>query len=188
VDRFPECGKPIDLEVGAGLSIDATQVPENLAHLVPIVNKWSFDNLDDQDVFVTHMERHRPGEIEQLNAAFNDETHARFRAWRLSLPFDKHRNEFTAEDWQHPYWLFLNVIKLRETTGGHDDSPAVQEMLARQSEAIRRTKYTQATILADEAFRNSDYAAYFEILSEYEDLLTDTQRKKMAVARRKAAP
>lgn len=117
MDRFPECGKPIDLDRGADLTIEAAKVPYQLTHLIPLVNKWSFDSLDDQDVFVDRIKRDRPHEIDLLNAAFSDEVKTHIREWGVSLPFDKHASKFTEEDWSHPYWQFLNVIKLREISG-----------------------------------------------------------------------
>jgi hypothetical protein len=185
VERFPECGKPIDLDVGAGLAFDGTNVPDDLAHLVPFVNKWSFDNLHDQDVFVTRMKRYRGAEIDELNAAFNHEIRGRIREWSASLPFDKHVGEFTADDWNHPYWSFLNVLKLLETTGGYGDSPAIEEAIKRHQEETRRERYAEATTRADNAFRIGNYLDYVEILTEYDDLLTETQRKKMGIARKK---
>lgn len=187
MERLPECGKPIDLDVGAGLTIDATDVPDDLNHLVPFVNKWSFDNLQDQDVFVTHMERYRGAEINELNVAFNHEIRGRIREWSASLPFDKHVDEFTADDWSHPYWSFLNVLKLLETTGGYGDSPGIAEAIKRHQEERHRERYGEATIRADNAFRNGNYADYIEILLEYEKLLTETQRKKMGIARKKTS-
>jgi hypothetical protein len=188
MDRFPECGKPIDLDRGADLAIDAAKVPNNLAHLIPFVNKWSFDNLGDQDIFVARIKRSRPDEIDRLNAAFCDQARADIREWAASLPFDKHVDQFTEDDWKHPYWEFLNVVKLREATGGNEDSPAVQEMLLRFQDETRRERYAEATTNADIAFRNADYAQYVRLLSEYSDLLTDTQRKKLAIAARKSSP
>jgi len=187
VERFPECDKPINLDLGANLAIDAAKVPENLSSLIPFVNKWSFDDLHDQDIFVAHMKRNRPDEVAQLNAAFSDDARAVIRDWSASLGFPKHVDQMTPEDWAHPYWQFLNVIKLRETTGGNEDSPAVQEMLRRFRDETRQEEYPEATSEADTAFRNAEYAKYVELLSVYEDLLTDTQRKKVAIATRKAS-
>ena len=128
MDRFPECGKPIDLDRGAGLSIDSDQVPEGLRHLVDFVNKWSFDGLDDQDVFVARVRAERPEEIAELNAVFDDTADGLIREWLVSLPFDKHADEFTDEDMRHPIWAFLNVLKLRETTEGEEGVGAVGEI------------------------------------------------------------
>lgn len=185
MEHFPECGKPIDLDVGAGLTIDATNVPDDLAHLIPFVNKWSFDNLQDQDVFVARMKRYRGAEITELNSAFNHEIRGRIREWSTSLPFDKRVDEFTADDWSHPYWSFLNVLKLLETTGGYEDTPGIEEAIKRHQEEMRRERYAEATKRADNAFRIGNYLDYIDILTEYHDLLSETQQKKMGIARKK---
>ena len=185
MERFPECGKPIDLELGANLSIDSSQVPAQLRYLIPFVSKWAFVNLSDQDVFVQRMQQHRPEQIDALNSAFDSHAHQLIREWSATLPFDKHVDEFTDEDWQHPYWQFLHVTKLRETTGGYEDNPNVEAMLVRHRAGTRDYFFREATTKADDAFRTGQYAQYVELLSEFSDLLTETQKKKLAVAKRR---
>lgn len=188
MEHFPECGKPVDLDRGANLAIDTSNVPSDLAPLIPLVNKWSFDNLSDQDLFVSVMESGRPDELAHLKTSFNNEVRSRIRAWAASLPFDKPATEFMDDDWNHPYWNFLNVVKLCEAIDGNEDTPEIQEAHSRFQEQLRRERYAEATNKADIAFRNSEYASYIALLSEFEDLLTDTQRKKLAIAARKATP
>jgi hypothetical protein len=176
----------MDLEKGAGLTLDRERIPRDLHFMIPFIEKWSFDSLDDQDAFVAQMQRHRPDEITALNRAVDD-ADALIRAWRKTLPFDKHVSEFTPEDWQHPYWAFLNVLKLREITGfDDDDDPEVIAARERFATESRLERYRQATIKADEAFRRRAYASYVSILEPFEDLLTPTQKKKKSLAMRRA--
>lgn len=185
VDHFPECGKPIDLDVGAGLSLSSTDVPAHLVHLIALVNKWSFAHLYDQDIFVSLMKKHRPEEVAQLNAAFDHETRSHIRQWSASLPFDKHVSEFTPDDWAHPYWSFLHVIKLLECTGGPRDAAGAEAARQRHQQQIRRMRYAEATNQADVAFRETRYSDFINLLAEFDDLLTEIQRKKMRLAKRK---
>jgi|694.fasta_scaffold06804_16 hypothetical protein len=187
LEHFPECGKPIDLNVGAGLSLDEVKVPDHLAHLIPLVNKWSFVNLHDQDIFVALMKKNRPDEVQALNKAFHCEVRNEIREWAASLPFDKHVKEFSEEDWAHPYWSFLNVIKLLECTGGHGDSPGREAARNSLRQEMRRNDYAKAILQADDAFRTGKFADYTKTLAPFEDLLTETQRKKMLLAKKRAA-
>lgn len=175
----------MDLEKGAGLTLDHGKIPQELHFLIPHVEKWSFDSLDDQDAFVAQMKRHRADEIAPFNRAVDDADPA-IRRWQKTLPFRKHVSEFTPEDWQHPFWAFLNVLKLRETTGYDDDDPDVIAARERFASERRIDHYREATIEADEAFRQGDYASYVSILERYEDLLTPAQKKKKSLATRKA--
>ncbi len=125
MDRFPECGKPIDLDLDADLSIDANNVPDGLSHLVPFVNKWSFDCLGDQDVFISHMKQFRGDEIKAINEAFNYEVRLQIRDWGISLPFGKHADAFSRDEMNHPFWSFLNVLKLLEATRDYENDSGV---------------------------------------------------------------
>jgi hypothetical protein len=175
----------MDIEKGAGLTLDRERIPRELHFMIPYVEKWSFDSLEDQDAFVAQMQRHRPEEIAALNRAV-DAADALIRAWSDTLPFDKHVSEFTPEDWQHPYWAFLNVLKLCEITGvDDDDDPEVIVARERFARERRLEQYRQATFEADKAFRQGAYAAYVSILAPFEDLLTRVQKKKLLLARRR---
>ncbi len=127
------------------------------------------------------MQRHRPEEIRLFNRAV-DAADELIRAWSKTLPFaSRHLSEIMPEDWQHPYWAFLHVLKLREITGHDDDDPevtAVQERFARE---VRTERYREATLKADDAFRRHDYAAFASILEPFDDLLTPTQQQKKAL-------
>jgi hypothetical protein len=79
-------------------------------------------------------------------------------------------------------------LKLLETTGGYGDSPGIAEAIKRHQEETRRERYAEATTRADNAFRIGKYLDYIDILTEYDDLLTETQRKKMGIARKKTLP
>ena len=175
----------MDIEKGAGLTLDRGKIPPELHFFVPYVEKWSFDSLEDQDAFVAQMQRHRPEEITPLNHAADD-ADPLIREWGKTLPFHKHVSEFTPEDWQHPYWAFLNVMKLREITGYDDDDPEVIAGRERFAQEKRIERYREATVQADEAFRQRDYASYVSILEGFDDLLTPAQEKKLSLAKRRA--
>lgn len=176
----------MDLDKGAGLTLDREKIPQELQFLVPYVEKWSFAHLEDQDAFVAEMRQHRPEEIPQFNRAV-DEADELIRAWAETLPFtQEHISRITPEDWQHPYWAFLHVLKLRETTGHDDGDPGVMAARERFAREVRTERYREATLKADKAFRRHDYAAFLSILEPFDDLLTPTQQKKKALALRKA--
>jgi hypothetical protein len=177
--------KKMDLDKGAGLTLERETIPQELQFLVPCVEKWSFAQLEDQDAFVAEMREHRAEELLQFNRAV-DAADELIRAWAKTLPFaNKHLSEMTPEDWQHPYWAFLHVLKLREITG-YDDDPEVTAVRERFAREVRIERYREATLKADEAFRRHDYAVVVSILEPFDDLLTPTQQKKKALALRKA--
>ncbi len=174
----------MDLDQGANLKVDHSKVPSYLQFMIPLVERWGFRSLDDQDVFVRKMQKQRPGEIEEFNRIV-DQNRTAIREWRMSeLSFlDKHVSEFTDEDRGHPYFNFLDLLKIREITGT-SSQPDPEELAMKQSlrNEIHRENYQVATLKADDAFRNKDYRAYLNILAPFEDLLTSTQRKKIALA------
>ena len=185
MERMPECGKPLDLDLGANLAINSDLVPEDLRPLIPLVNKWSFSSLTDQDYFVAQMKRHRKSELKTFNRAFTRAVDKRVREWLLELSFPKHVSEMTEEDWAHLYFAFQSVLKLRETTGEHEHDPAVDAMLSCHTEEMRLERYANTTVSADEAFRLAHYKEYVDLLAEFDDLLIESQRKKLAIAKRK---
>jgi hypothetical protein len=175
----------MDLAQGAGLKLDVSKIPQELHYLIPYVEKWGFGSLEDQDAFVMEMRRQRPKEVQEFNSVV-DEADPLIRLWGATLSqFDKHISQLTEDDWQHPYWSFLSMLKLREITGCDDKSPdeiAADERFARE---LRLERYAQAITNADEAFRLGDYSAYVCILQPFEDLLTPVQKKKRDLAARR---
>lgn len=133
------------------------------------------------------MKKNRPDEVQALNRAFHHEVRNQIREWAATLPFDKQVNEFSEEDWAHPYWSFLNVIKLLECTGGHDDSPGREASRNSLRQEMRRNDYAKATLQADDAFRMGRFVDYVKALAPFEDLLTESQRKKMLLAQKGSA-
>ena len=175
----------MDLNRGAGLKLDAGQIPETLRALIHWVEKWAFESLSEQDEFVAEMRRRRPDEVQEFNRLV-DEHRASIASWGATLShLDKHISELTDDDWRHPYWSFLNAVKVREITGFDGYEPEVLAAKSRVAQEIRTEQYNKATADADEAFRQRDYAAYLSILSPFEDLHSPAQKKKIALAVRK---
>ncbi len=77
------------------------------------------------------------------------------------------------------------MLKLLETTGGYGGSPGIKESLKQQQEESRRRRHAEDTLRADNAFRLRKHEEYIESKTAYDDLLTETQRKKVALARKK---
>lgn len=177
----------IDLEVGANLELDLTQVPERLISIANIVKKWGFASQDEQDVFVREMKRHRKAEVSAFNMtmdAYADE----IREWNLSLTqFDKDVADFTAEDWKHPLWAYLNAKKVRELTGPSTDRAGVDAMLKRHRDQVDKQRFKTAVELADESFRTGRYSEYVATLSEFQRQFTPAIQKKFDFAKRKSA-
>lgn len=178
----------MDLDRGAGLTLDATRIPAELHPLIPYVERWGFKSLDDQDEFVKLMLEQRREEVREFNSAIGG-LQSRIREWVIGLPEgNKHVSEMTPEDWEHPVWSFLSALKIREITGYEDDNDLdVLAARTRFQQEVRRQAHAKATAAADEAFRKGDYAAYVSTLAPFEDLLTPVQQKKMALATRKAS-
>ena len=157
-----------------------------MQHLIPYVERWGFESLDDQDAFVAEMKEQRPQEIEEFSTIV-DKAKPLIDHWGASLvELNKAMNELTEEDWKHPYWSFLNMLKLMENTGFDDqDDPEVMVANQRFAQEVRIQRYHEATLKADDTFRLQDYARYVSILSPFMDLLTNSQMKKFELAMRR---
>lgn len=178
----------MNLEAGAGRNVDESRVPDNLTPLIPLVRKWGFKSMDDQDVFVRRMKKSRPGEVREFARAV-DAASEDIRAWGLSLPFGrKHLSEYTEDDRSHPFHAFISMIKCREAVGWKDQPLTPEELgaIERQRRDTRLSFYQQATQTADDAFRRKDYVEYIRLLSPFGDLLTPTQKAKFSIAKSKA--
>lgn len=177
----------MNLEKGAERDVDESRVPENLKPLIPLVKKWAFKSLDDQDAFVKAMKGSRPSEVREFARAV-DAASEEIREWGSSLPFiGKHLSDYTDDDRNHPFHAFINMEKCREAVGWDEQplEPEVVAMRERLSQELRLDRYRQATQTADEAFRRKDYGEYIQLLSPFEDLLTPTQRTKLSLAKSK---
>ncbi len=176
----------MDLDRGAGLRLDRDQIPDELLPVVPYVEKWAFESLDDQDVFVAEMQEHRPEEVAEFSKIM-DEYQEIIVGWGAGAAPAKHKSQMTDADWQHPYYAFLDAFKVREITGhwADDDDPKVVAMREEVAREHRLEQLAQAKTEADDAFRRGEYASYVSILEPFDDLLSDVQRKKMAIALKK---
>lgn len=179
----------MNLDKGAERNVDESRVPGNLKSLIPLVKKWAFRSLDDQDAFVKAMKKSRRDEVEEfaraVNAASDD-----IQVWGESLPFiGKHLSEYTDDDLGHPFHAFISMKKCREAVGWDHRAralePEVVAMRERLTQERRLDDYKQATRTADEAFRQKHYEKYVQLLSPFEELLTPTQRTKLSVAKSK---
>jgi len=179
----------MDLDKGANLCLDSKLVPPELHNLIPFVAKWGIQSQEDQDLFVEKMLSERPDEVVEFNRAMDTSDRA-FRQWSALLTeFDKNASEFTNDDWEHPYWAFLAACKIRELTGPSTDpvQNAMNEDVVRQVHIERRRiRFCEVISEADEAFRNKEYESFVSLLTPYEDLLTSTQKKKLALAMRRS--
>lgn len=176
----------MNLDTGADRFIDATLVPETLHPIIPLVQRWGFCSLDDQDAFIEQMRHHRPAEVQEFNSAM-DRAQGVILDWGRSLPLDKHKDEMEDQDWSHPYWVFLSALKAREATGPATiEDPGVAEAKARLAKERHTELYAEATRAADDAFRLREYSRYLEILEPFTDLLTPIQQKKIQLARSRA--
>ncbi|WP_425615813.1 hypothetical protein NA78x_005744 [Anatilimnocola sp. NA78] len=104
----------MDLENGASNLIDNSLVPEHLAALIPLVRKWGIEGQEEQDEFVTQMQRHRPAETVRFNRMI-DLHRKDIIDWGRGLAHLKKAQLSDAEE-QHPYWKFLAAINVRDLT------------------------------------------------------------------------
>jgi len=172
----------LNLETGAGRKIDRKVIPNGLQKIVPLVEKWAFPRLDDQDNFIKLMSSEHADELDAFNREI-DRIAPAIREWGRELgALDP------GADPDHPYWAFLDVLKLREASGPSSDPDEIEQiraMKARLAAEIREERYKAAKGEADEAFRDGGFTRYVELLSDYEDLFSDVQQKKMAMARKR---
>jgi hypothetical protein len=170
-------------DTGAGRKIDPKLIPVGLREIVPIIEKWAFSSLEDQDNFIRLMSVERPDELDAFNQTI-DKVAPAVREWGSELGSIDPR---TSPD--HPYFAFLEVLKLREATGPSttpEEIEQIKEMKARLAAENRQERYKAASEKADSAFRNGDFAGYVEFLSDYDDLLSITQHKKIEIARKRS--
>jgi hypothetical protein len=153
--------------------------------LIPYVEKWSFDSLEDQDAFVTEMQVRSPQEVQEFNSLVDPATPLIINWGASLLELEKSLSELTEEDWKHPYWSFVNMLKLREITGYDDKDPDVAAANQRFAQELRMERYHEATVKADDAFRLRDYDAYVSILSPFGDILSPAQKRKFELAARR---
>jgi len=136
----------------------------------------------DQDTFVREMQTHRPQKIQEFNSVV-DEADPLIREWGATLSrLDERISQLTEDDWKHPYWSFLSILKLREITGYNDKTPDVIAADERFARELRLERYREATTKADEAFRLGNYAAVVSSLQPFEDLLSPVQKRKLDLA------
>ena len=171
------------LQQGAGQRLDATQVPESLHGLIPLVERWAFEGLEAQDFFVTEMLESKPEEVQAFNVAMDqaaeaiDEWGKRFSSGSLS--------SMTDEERASPYWAFLAAQKVREITGYREDDPDVLRARERFDAEDAVSRYREATLQASEAFRVGNYASFVALLQPFESFLTPAQVLKMKIARQR---
>ncbi len=161
---------------GAQLQLDRSQIPHDLLELVPIVEKWGFASQEDQDAYVSQMRAHSH-ELKEFNSQV-DRFRDRIIEWGRSIDRDISRCE------SHPYWSFLDVLKVRELTE-EEDSPKMVAARHRVSKEVRIYKFEEAASKAEVLFREKRYVEFVAILSAFEDLLTETQRAKFALAKKR---
>lgn len=178
---------PIDLDRGADVHIDASHVPEHLKHMIALAARWAFQSQDDQDDFVERMLRERPAEVAAFNAAI-DAHRADIVRWPTEVDLDKHKSEMSDADWSHPYWHFLTLLKIRELMGPAPEAwpgqaAAVRERITAEA---RDAQFARAWPAADEAFRCGAYTDAVNLLTPFEELLTPSQKSKLAIARKRS--
>ncbi|PQO46694.1 hypothetical protein [Blastopirellula marina] len=172
----------MNLEEGAGLSLDVTQIPESLHGLIPLVERWGFRSQTAQDDFVIAMKLQHPEQVAAFNARVDDARDA-IISWGNGLKeLDKPINEIAEEFWSHPYWSFLALLKIRELTEP-EDSPIYEAARKETALEIRRIRFSTAVEAASSAFRDKEYRQFVDLLEPFEDMLTDVQSKKLEFAR-----
>jgi len=170
----------MDLDVGAERVFNENLVPDELKHLLPVVRRWAFEQLTEQDKFVKAMKKYRPDEVKAFSVLYDQNRDAISR-WLRSLPIVP-VSEMKEEDWHHPQWAFGSLYKIRELTGPGIMSEGELDAIKRWRKELRLRDYAQSTAAADEAFRSKEYATYVQLLAPFKDLLTVAQQKKLELA------
>ena len=127
----------MNLDFGAAIELDHSLVPEDLAYLLPLVQKWAFSSQEDQDRFVELVRTERPDELYEFNCKI-DAARERIVEWgktleQFTLPIQK----TDEEAWNHPYWAFLTMLRVREITGVSEDHEVVHARKKAREEARR---------------------------------------------------
>ena len=180
---------PIDFDRGAEIRVDASVVPAHLRQLIPLVARWAFGRQEDQDAFTSLMLRERPAEVTAFNTAV-DAHRAEIVQWASAAGLDKPKPAMTDADWQHPYWDFQLLLKIRELTGPAPEAWSGQAAAVREriQAEVRRDQFARAWPAADDAFRRGAYSEVVSLLSPFEDLLSASRKSKLSVARKRSSP
>jgi len=173
----------MDLDTGAGVALDVMAIPDELRHLVPLIQKWGFEAQQLQDEFVCQMRDRRPDEV----VAFNQQIDAwrdKIVAWGRSIPeLAVVTHNIDEHAWNHPYWSFLAALKMREIT----DTENSEVHVAVRQRATEENRMRRCKALEDEAselFRNQRYEEVVRLLEPYESMLSPIAAKKLAFSRR----
>jgi len=172
----------MNMDLGANRTFDDSLVPDSLSSLIPYAKKWGVEKPSEQDHFVALMKKSRPSELMAFNVQLdlNEEI---VSEWLGSLP-KKHVSEMTDEDWLHPLWAFVAMYKIRELTGPGLHFEAENQAREKFQNELKLERYSKATLEADEAFRLKKFSEYIFILSEFENLISEIQKKKLAIAKK----
>ena len=169
----------MDLEQGACLKLDRTQIPESLHKIIPLAEKWGFECQDDQDEFIQQMQKEKPDEVTEFNQQIGIARDT-IIGWGTTISeLDQHLSQIDEKGWNHPYWVFLRLLNI------YDETYEAADRRAEWTALVRANRFRDAAEQADQHFRNKAYQQFIDTLTPYADLLNEVQKKKLSFARQK---
>jgi hypothetical protein len=169
----------LDFERGAGVAVNADEVPENLRHLIPFVQHWALPGSGPQMVFIEYLEENSPAEIDAFCRAMQpcvDE----IRAWiRKSVVGVTAQNIVDQPQAQFHFGYALSAYALAK--------PVNPDLIAREREKAaahaRDERRKQDIADAADAFRAGRYGEVVLLLEPHESQLSGVERRKLELAR-----
>ena len=168
----------VDFERGAGAEFDPNDVPEQLGHLIPFARRWAFADCGKQSVFVEHLERNAPADIDAFLAAVGPHVD------EIARWFDRLRESRGPGEWPPAGYAFLNTLEMYDLVKPLD--PALIERNRRKHEEYLRLQQQRADIEASRAaITRRDFAEVVRLLSPYESELKGADRRRLEIAQKR---
>ena len=167
--------------------MDKAKIPGNLHSLIAIAEEWGGLSQTNQDRKLSKLERENPAEALKLRERVELFRPA-IRAWSKSLTeLDKHTSEMTKDDWAHPYWNFLSLLKVVDSIDwdGDEENADVQAARKRFQREQEQAKLQELRRLAQESFVESDFARTVDLLNLIGEKMTPAEKKKLAFCEKK---
>ena len=179
VDDFVERARgTIDFERGMGADFDPSEVPPELVHLIPIARRWSFADIGAQTVFIEHLEKNAPHDIEAFLSALGalvDE----IERW-----FDRIGQTHGPREWPAAANTFLNTVEMYGLV--KPPNPEVIERQRRKNdEHARRLQQTDDLEASRAAMSRQEFAVVVRLLSQYESELDGADKRRLEIARKR---
>ena len=159
------------------------EIPSTLVPFISLVNQWAITDQSDQDDYVEAQLEIDPAGAKEF-ARKMESIRSDINEWKSSLIPSKYIDVASlADDALHPYWAFIDALKVSELIPL--DDAAEQAAAERTADEIRRLRFADVIGEAEEHFRRKNFEKVVGLLADFEDLLSTSQRSKLNIARKR---